>query len=607
MPTGTWTLDGEARRPVRAIGVDPLVQLLVPFPGGRLQVTQQAFAAADGERFDVFADGRAPGEWGHWTGGGMTWNAQCAACHATGVRQGYDERTDTYDTQVAALGVGCAACHGDLAAHAASGAPVDAEPVGLDTCAGCHARRAELVEAIDPGAPLLDQFAPLLVDGGDAFWPDGQVRGEDFEYTAFVGSGMHAAGVTCTGCHTIRTAAGCGPRATPCASAATRAWRASRRTIGTARGSDVSAATCPSPPTCSAIRATTTASWCPTRRGARRSASPTRATAAMPTAAPPGSRVEAWYGDLAGAARRRATAVSAARAVFGAVAPLAMLREEQPAWRASAALLLQGYVDREPVRAAPVEALGDADPLVRFGAAGGRCSSRPPRRRGPALAAALDDPRRAVRVQASRALAGSCAPMTRGRDYAAYLAHNVDTPSALHRAGHLGARPGRRRGCGGRPDARRAARRPVRSLRDGLALALARDGQPERAAAELREAVALAPDDGELWFRLGLAEAGRGALPEAAQALERATALAPDAVRAWYNLGLLEQQLGAGAEAVAALQRAVALAPEDGDVGYALASTLLAQGDRRGARREAERVLRVAGDHDGARALLAAL
>ena len=29
----------------------------------------------------MFTDDRQPGEWGHWTGGGLTWNGRCAACH----------------------------------------------------------------------------------------------------------------------------------------------------------------------------------------------------------------------------------------------------------------------------------------------------------------------------------------------------------------------------------------------------------------------------------------------------------------------------------------------------------------------------------------------
>lgn len=48
---------------------------------------------------------------------------------------------------------------------------------------------------------VLDHYLLAIVDGSDTFYPDGQVREEDYEYTAFLGSRMHAAGVTCLDCH----------------------------------------------------------------------------------------------------------------------------------------------------------------------------------------------------------------------------------------------------------------------------------------------------------------------------------------------------------------------------------------------------------------------
>ena len=57
--------------------------------------------------FNVYGeeDGQ-PGEWGHWTGRGMTWNYMCADCHKTALRRGYDGSTDTYKTTMAELTVG---------------------------------------------------------------------------------------------------------------------------------------------------------------------------------------------------------------------------------------------------------------------------------------------------------------------------------------------------------------------------------------------------------------------------------------------------------------------------------------------------------------------
>ncbi|HRR87448.1 MAG TPA: multiheme c-type cytochrome, partial [Phycisphaerae bacterium] len=70
--------------PIGVIGVDPLWQYLIPFPGDRLQVTELAFDPAKKEWFDVYgAEDRQYWEWGHWTQRGMNWNDMCAVCHTT--------------------------------------------------------------------------------------------------------------------------------------------------------------------------------------------------------------------------------------------------------------------------------------------------------------------------------------------------------------------------------------------------------------------------------------------------------------------------------------------------------------------------------------------
>ncbi|HZK81884.1 MAG TPA: hypothetical protein VFC46_12470, partial [Humisphaera sp.] len=67
---------------VRVIGVDPLRQFLVDGGRGRMQAMELAYDPRRNEWFDVYgAEDRQPGEWGHWTGRGMTWNAMCATCH----------------------------------------------------------------------------------------------------------------------------------------------------------------------------------------------------------------------------------------------------------------------------------------------------------------------------------------------------------------------------------------------------------------------------------------------------------------------------------------------------------------------------------------------
>ena len=63
----------------RVIGVDPLLQYLLPAGGGRLQASELCFDPKRLEWFNVYGEeDRQPGEWGHWTGRGMNWNFMCA-------------------------------------------------------------------------------------------------------------------------------------------------------------------------------------------------------------------------------------------------------------------------------------------------------------------------------------------------------------------------------------------------------------------------------------------------------------------------------------------------------------------------------------------------
>ncbi len=202
----------------RVIGHHPLRQFLVPFPGGRWQALEAAWDPVRGEWFNVFGDeDRQPGEWGHWTGRGMTWNSMCAGCHNVRVRKNYDAATDSYRTAWVEHGVGCESCHGPLRAHVEwrrrhpDRALPDPTLPTLSTnqmqaaCAGCHARRVELTGGFVVGDDFFDHYGLVIVDESDLFHPDGQVRDENFEWAAFLGSRMAHAGVTCGDCHDAHT------------------------------------------------------------------------------------------------------------------------------------------------------------------------------------------------------------------------------------------------------------------------------------------------------------------------------------------------------------------------------------------------------------------
>jgi len=194
-----------------ALGRAPLEQHLVTFPGGRLQPLPVAFDTARSEWFDVFAsDPREPSDWGYWANRGMTANTQCLYCHTTGYEKGYAPASDQYETRWAELGVTCEACHGPGAAHVArhrAGTTAGDDPYRplagdqlLDLCAACHALRRDVAPGFRPGAPFLDHFEPVLLDGAE-YHPDGQLLGETYEWGSFLQSAKYQRGIGCTACH----------------------------------------------------------------------------------------------------------------------------------------------------------------------------------------------------------------------------------------------------------------------------------------------------------------------------------------------------------------------------------------------------------------------
>jgi predicted CXXCH cytochrome family protein len=208
---------GSNRQPFRVervIGHDPLLQYLTLLPGGRYQVQEASFDPKSNQWFYVYGDDlRYPGEFGHWTGRGMNWNSSCAECHNTRLHKNYDATTDNYHTTMAEMAVGCEACHGPLKAHnewqnahpktSLSDPTVSTlspeRIVGL--CGSCHSRNTDLTENFNPGDSFFDHYELEILDYGERWYPDGQIKDEDYEFESFLGSKMYQAGVTCLDCH----------------------------------------------------------------------------------------------------------------------------------------------------------------------------------------------------------------------------------------------------------------------------------------------------------------------------------------------------------------------------------------------------------------------
>ena len=227
-------------------GIEPLQQYLIPFSKGRYQALNIAWDTRSkhegGQRwFHLYPNELIDHtDELHWTGPNQNWNYMCADCHSTNLQKHYDLSQNTYRTTWVDLNVGCEACHGPGSHHIdwakSSGSEKATEsyaakgfsvPVGtfkkeawqigptdptatrqkhmssssdISMCARCHSRRRNLSERFEAGQPFLDHYLPALLEER-LYHPDGQIADEVYVYGSFLQSKMFQKGVTCHDCH----------------------------------------------------------------------------------------------------------------------------------------------------------------------------------------------------------------------------------------------------------------------------------------------------------------------------------------------------------------------------------------------------------------------
>jgi predicted CXXCH cytochrome family protein len=209
---------------VGTAGVAPLQQYLVETGPGRLQALAVAWDNVARRWYHLYPDADLPPTNGlHWTGPYKNWNARCAECHATAFEKNYDPQSRTYASTQSEIGVGCEACHGPGEAHVAWANEPPAfelanwsrvDPLGLthafppdnpeaeiQQCAGCHSRREPLGDASpQPGTAFHDAYKLALMRDG-LYHADGQILDEVYVYGSFLQSRMYSRGVRCSNCH----------------------------------------------------------------------------------------------------------------------------------------------------------------------------------------------------------------------------------------------------------------------------------------------------------------------------------------------------------------------------------------------------------------------
>lgn len=648
----------EVFRVDRVIGESPLRQMLVQFPGGRWQSTEAAYDPRSNQWFNVFGtEDRKPGEWGHWTGRGMNWNAMCATCHNTRLRKNYDPTNDVYHTVMAERGVGCESCHGPMKAHndwqAANKNKGLKDPTiqrfsrdqMFDNCAACHSRRAEITGDPVPGESFFDHHLLSIVDHTELFYPDGQIRDEDYEVTAFLGSKMYNHGVRCIDCHDFHTAKVRLPGNMMCLSchadvpgqtnapAINPATHSHHKVFGFDTNGVMSRfdLTTYNPATIKetggeCVNCHMPQTYYMQRHGrhdhgftipdpllTKQFGIPNACNRCHQDKDTDWSlkSVEAWYGEkMNRPTRQRAQTIARARNGDDAARDdlLKLIQKEpQGYWRAVEVRLLERWADQTPVAKAVIERLSDTNALVRQTAAQtlssfGESASQDVR---DALTISLDDASRGVRVTAAMALSSQLnLQTTAGRDYLRMLNHNADQPSGqLQFGSFLLARGDVTNGIRHFQTAEQWD--PFSpDIHHEIGVIYGQLGRPDDALKELQEAVRLAPNEAEFHFKLALAWNEVGDPSKTLTELEKAVKLNPRHARAQYNLGLAYNSAGNPTDAIRALLAAESADPRDPQIPYARATILARLGQFDEARQAVRRALELSPQFSEAARLL---
>lgn len=612
-------------------GTAPLQQYLIEFPDGRLQALSIAWdtrpRAEGGQRWFHLYPGQNVTHQDelHWTRPSQNWNYMCAECHSTGVRKNYNPQTRRFATTYAEVNVACEACHGPGSNHVAwarkegDGRRPDHATKGLavtlddrrgatwtisaetgnaqrspprgaarevEVCGRCHARRGQFSEDDAHGRPLGDTHRVALLEDR-LYYPDGQIRDEVYEYGSFLQSKMFHRGVTCSDCHDPHSGKLRAPGSQVCLGChAAQKYATATHHFHPAgsRGADCLGCHMPT---------TTYMVVDPRHDHSFRVPRPdlsvrlgvpnacTRCHADRP-AEWAAKQVDAWYGHTPRGYQHYAEALGAAASGTPGAAELlqAVARDgEQPAIARASAIGRLGPAPSAGALDVIRSGLKDGDPLVRRAAAAA-LESVEPALRVELLAPLLDDPVRAVRMEAARALAG--APRERltdaqrtalERGLAEYIAaehFNADRPESHVNLGLLYA--AQRRLAEAEAALRAALVVDPRFVPASVNLAdlhraAGREAEGERV---LRDALKQDPRSAAAHHALGLLLVRQKRMPEAMPELEAAARLAPESARYGYVYAVGLDGTGRRKQAIEALERGLVRHPYDRDTLSAL-------------------------------------
>jgi len=631
-------------------GAVPLQQYLVELPGGRLQALSLAWDSRPREQGGQRWFHLYPGENVtyddvlHWTRPSQNWNSRCAECHSTHLQKNYDAGSRTFATTWSDIDVACEACHGPGAGHVAwtekspdekqqdpgkglalqlderrgvhwsinpeTGKAVRSEPrttereIGM--CARCHARRSPISCEYLHGEPLLDHYLPQLLEAG-LYHADGQIDDEVYVYGSFLQSRMYRAGVTCSDCHEPHSLALRAPGNGVCLQChpAVKYDQASHhfhkpgsiggrcaechmppKTYMVVDPRHDHSIRVPRPDLSVKIGTPNACTNCHTDRSAEWAA----------------NQVRKWYGREPEGYQRYAETFAAARkrepGAGGDLADLVRDTTTPGIARATALAELGPYIAPETI---DVVALGlsDDDPLMRVGAVQA-LEFAPAEIRGQLVFKALNDPVRAVRIEAARVLADLRNGKLSADRQAALdkgLQEYIDSQQVMAERPEAQVNLGNIHALLGEVEQAATAYRTAMELSPlftpayvNLADLFRSRGEEASADAVLRQGVEQIPDSGDVHHALGLSLIRQQHTAEALEELRQAAVLAPENARYPYVYAVALNSTGDTDQAIMVLQGAHNRFPKDTDILSALVAFNRDKGNQEATRTYAEKL-----------------
>lgn len=607
-------------------GWTPLQQYLIDFGKGKLQALNIAW---DTEKEQWFAMNQEEDiqhdDWLHWSGGAMNWNTMCADCHSTNLEQNYIAEADSFHTTWSSINVSCEACHGPGKAHVDFVQSEEVEQATIerirqdlqltentpqteqiDQCAQCHALREDLTDRYDHTGNFLDHYN-LILPHPEAYFSDGQIKGEVYVYGSFLQSKMFDEKVKCNDCHDphslelkanvtdnslcmqcheprYNTVEHYNHKVNTEASQCINCHMPGRYYMEVDFRRDHSfrvprpdlSARFDTPNACNDCHEDQSAEWA-------------------------ADAIEQWYGP------ERPNHFSEILAQADEVGEEALpeLRQliadtVQPDIARATAVWYAGQFPNQRSLDLLKQTLDDESPLVRNSTVRA-LASFPANLKNPALQEALDDSIRAVRIAAADGLAEfSAADMSFNmkqpfnealQEYKKYLDVSQYFPQGQMNRGHFFEQQGQ---------LDRAAEAYEKALekdpyfnpaRVNLAYLYNRQGNNEEAEELLKTVIDQEPEYSPAYYSLALLLAEGNRLEKAQPYFQKASELMPENARAHYNWAISLQQLGEPEQAEQAYLQAIELMPENPDYRYGISTLYVQQEQYRQAVPHVEKLL----------------